>query len=235
MSDQLPGHDLHNLSQVVEEVLHERADRDGVLLLTGQGPQRDRVELVYDERVVDASLTDLVTTAEAAGGTHALQVLIRDWYDARPVCDAEAAACGVALLAEDMHGQMMWQAHVARGNVSLPWVPSPWLSKTAVARIRRACTWRSGLVVAAPVRRGNTAVWQAIPQEAGTAVLTNPDRMIDQMRQVGLLAVDPCAVVSSAGTVVAAERSAAHRLAEQVSAPVVHVLPLKEPMRFQWR
>lgn len=228
--------DVRALSVIVQDMLDECARNDGVLLLTGQGPDADRVELVYDERVTSIQLGELGVDLRLPGvDEQMLSTAVHDWYMNRPVCDAEAATRGVAVLTDCEDGQIAWQTVVSRGSATIPWAPSPWLSKDAVMKIRKACVWRSGLVVAAPVRRDNTAVWNAIPPTAGTAVLTNPERMISQMRQIGLYALDPCAVVSSAGTVVAAEREAAHRLAEQVSAPVVHVLPLREPARYQWR
>jgi hypothetical protein len=212
-----------DLREVADGLLPELSApglRLGVVARAGAGSV---VVLEEDERLVRVHLSDLADDMTRAGvpATPAgISAALSAWVRHRPVTDAAAAAAGIAVLdwADAGETTVGWRVAVCRGEVALPWTPSPRAGAAAVHRTRSAAIGRAHDVALDLRVEGPVALWShpAVPLLA-TAGLVAPERMLERISAAGLAMSDMHLVVTPHRPVACAGPGVAARLAGETT------------------
>jgi hypothetical protein len=231
--------DVADLCEVAADVLPDLATPELRLDVVRRSGSGSVVVLEEDERSVRVHLDELADDMTRAGvvPTHAgISAALASWVAHRPVTDVAAAAAGIAVLdwrdrAETAVG---WRVVVRRGEVALPWSPSPASDAAAVHRTRSAATGRSHDVEVDLRVEGPVALWShaEVPVLA-TAALVAPERMLDRIRGAGLDVSDMHVVVTPSRPVACAGPGVAARLAGETS-EASRTLPWRELADLPW-
>jgi hypothetical protein len=169
--------------------------------------------LEEDERIVRMPLADLaddMTHAGVAATPTAIAAALAAWIVRRPVTDRQAARTGIAVLdwADRRQAAIGWRVVVQRGEIALPWAPSP---AAQVPVLRAAAADRAADVPLDLRVEGPVALWShpTVPVLA-TSVLITPERMLSRLAAIGLdtagmhVVVTPHRPVACAGPGIAA-------------------------------
>ena len=193
------------------------------------------VVLEEEERRVSMHLGDLAEDMADAGvpATPAgISAALSAWVDARPVCDAAAAATGTAVL--DWSGPARtavgWRIGVRRGERLLLWTPSSAARPDAVVAIRSSAVRRARETEPDLHVEGPVALWShpVVPLLA-SAPFAAPERVLDRVAGAGLAMPDMHVVLTPGRPVAGAGEGVAARLAGSTGEPCVrlpwHALP----------
>jgi hypothetical protein len=184
----------------------------GSMVVVEEHERRTRVHL--DELADDMTRAGVPPTH--AGITAALS----SWVAHRPVTDAAAATSGIAVLdwRDRNRTAVGWQVVVLRGDVALPWVPSPSVGGPAVGRTRSAAGIRARNVPLDLRVEGPVALWShpVVPVLA-TAALAAPERMLERIATAGQAMSDMHVVVTPRRPVACAGVAVAARLAGETT------------------
>lgn len=212
-----------DLREVAERVLPTLAApglRVDVVARSGAG---SLVVLEEDERSLRVQLGDLAEDMTAAGvqpTSAGIRAALSSWVAHRPVTDAAAASAGVAVLdwAGPARSAVAWRVVVRRGDLALPWAPSPRAGTAQVRDTRAAATARSADVPLDLRVEGPVALWShpVVPALA-TTVLAAPRRVVERIAGAGLPVEDLQAVVTPHRPVACAEGAVATRLAGETT------------------
>jgi hypothetical protein len=200
----------------------------GSVVVVEEGERRTWVHL--DE------LADDMTRAGVPPTPAGISAALSSWVAHRPVTDAAAASGGIAVLDWRNRGRTAvgWQVVVRRGNIALPWVPSPTAATPAVRRTRSAAGVRARAVALDLRVEGPVALWshRALPVLA-TAVLAAPERMLEQLARAGQDVADMHVVVTPRRPVACAGAAVAARLAGETTEASV-TLPWRHLADLPW-
>jgi hypothetical protein len=180
----------------------------GSVVVVEEHERRTRVHL--DE------LADDMTRAGVPPTPAGISAALSSWVAHRPVTDATAATAGIAVLdwRDRQRTAVGWQVVVRRGDLALPWIPSPSAGAPAIARTRLTAGARARTVAVDLRVEGPVALWShaAVPVLA-TAVLAAPERMLEQLAEAGQEVADMHVVVTPRRPVACAVGAVAARLA----------------------
>lgn len=192
-----------------------------------------------DERVQRVPLTDLAEDMSRAGipGTTAgIAAALGTWVARRPVTDAAAADEGIAVLdwSDRSETAVGWTVVVVRGELAVPWVPSPAARTAELHRVRSAATGRAHDVSPELRVEGPLALWshRTVPVLA-SAALVAPELMRQRIAAAGLALPDMHVVVTPHRPVVCTGPGVARRLAGQASEASV-TLPWRDVGDLPW-
>ena len=209
--------DLREVADTLLPALTTTRLRADVVQRSGAG---SLVVLEEDERQVRIHLSELaddMTRAGVAPTVDGMSAALESWVAHRPVTDVAAAATGVAVLDwRDAHRAAVgWRVVVRRGDLALPWTPSP---TADVAPVRTAATERAQALSLDLRVEGPVALWShaEVPVLA-TAALVAPQRMVDRIARAGLAMPDMHVVVTPQRPVACAGRGIAARLAGETT------------------
>jgi hypothetical protein len=212
--------DLREVASAVLPVLSTPDLRVDVVQRSGAGSV---VVLEEDERQVRVHLDELADEMSRAGvppTTAGISAALSTWVAHRPVTDAAAAISGIAVLdwRDRTETAVGWRVVVRRGELAVPWAPSPGSEAPVVHRTRSAATGRAHDVRLHLRVEGPVALWShpAVPVLA-TSALVAPERMLDRMEAAGLDPTDMHAVVTPHRPVACAGSGIAARLAGDTS------------------
>jgi len=175
--------------------------------------------LEEDERTVRiglAELADDMTRDGVSPTSTGIATALAAWVVRRPVTDRQASLAGVAVLhwADRRQTAVGWRVVVRRGDLALPWTPSPTAGRAEVASTRSTATDRAHDVPLDLRVEGPVALWShADVPVLATGALVAPERMIDAVAAAGLAIPDMHVVVTPERPVACAERGVAARLA----------------------
>ena len=129
---------------------------------------------------------------------------------------------------------MGWRVVVRRGDVALPWTPSPTAGAAEVHRTRSAASGRAHDVALDLRVEGPVALWSHpdVPVLA-TAALVDPERMLRRIAAAGLPMADMHVVVTPHRPVACAGPGIAARLAGETPEASV-TLPWRELADLPW-
>jgi hypothetical protein len=184
----------------------------GSVVVMEEHERRTRVHL--DE------LADDMTRAGVPPTPAGISAALSSWVAHRPVTDAAAATAGIAVVdwRDRDRTTVGWQVVVRRGDLALPWVPSPSAGTPAVRRTRSAAGARARDVALDLRVEGPVALWShATVPVLATAVLAAPERMLEQLAQAGQERVDMHVVVTPRRPVACAGAAVAARLAGETT------------------
>lgn len=220
-------------------------------VLPALGTPRVRVDMVQrtgtgsvvvveeDERQVRIGLHELaddMTRAGVAPTTAGISAALTSWVAHRPVPDATAATCGIAVLdwADTTRTAVGWRVVVRRGDLALPWTPSGVADAAAVHRTRSAASGRAHDVVLDLRVEGPVALWSHpdLPVLA-TSALVDPERMLRRITAAGLPMTDMHVVVTPNRPVACAGPGIAARLAGETPEASV-TLPWQDLADLPW-
>jgi hypothetical protein len=191
------------------------------------------------ERRMQVPLADLAEDMAGAGvpaDRAGIAAALSSWVANRPVTDAAAAASGVAVLdwTDDRRAEVGWRVVVRRGDVAVPWTPSPRADDGVVRRNRSAALARSAEVALDLRVEGPVALWShgAVPLLATTA-LAAPERMVARIDAAGVRMADMHVVVTPHRPVACAGAGVAARLAGETGEACV-TLPWPRLRALPW-
>ncbi|WP_448625342.1 hypothetical protein [Geodermatophilus sp. URMC 64] len=197
------------------------------------------VVLEERERRVRAHLADLAADMTDAGVRATpgdIAAALSTWVAHRPVTDAAAAAEGVAVLdwTDARETAVGWRVVVRRGDLLVPWTPSPSADASLVHRTRSAATGRAHAVELDLRIEGPVGLWShpTAPLLA-TAALVAPERMIERLASAGLDLREMSVVVTPRRPVACAGAGVAARLAGETGEARV-VLPWRSLADLPW-
>jgi hypothetical protein len=189
-----------------------------------------------DERTVRVALADLaddMTHDGVAPTSTGIAAALAAWIVRRPVTDVQAARTGVAVLDWADRRQMAIGRRVVvrRGEVALPWTPSP---TADVPAIRAAAADRAADVPLDLRVEGPVALWshESVPVLA-TSVLMAPERMLGRLAAAGLETAGMHVVVTPHRPVACAGAGIAARLAGETPEASV-TLPWSRLAELPW-
>lgn len=231
--------DVADLHEVAAGLLPRLATPDLHLALVRR-PGAGTVLLIEEhERVQRVPLTDLADAMSGAGvpGTSAgIAAALRAWIRRRPVTDVAATTAGIAVLdwSDAAQTAVGWTVVVVRGDLAVPWAPSPAARAAKLHRIRSAATGRSHDVSLELRVEGPLALWShpTVPVLA-TSALVAPELMVHRTAGAGLVLSDMQVVVTPHRPVACAAPGVAQRLAGQASEPSV-TLPWSRIADLPW-
>ena len=218
-----------DLRDVADELLPALATPDLRISIVDRPGAGAVIVLEEDERFLRVALADLADDMTDAGvrtTPEAIGDALATWVAHRPVPDAMAASAGVAVLtwADSRRRTVAWRVVVRRGELTVPWTPSPSADPEDVAGIRAAALGRAAATSPELRVEGPVALWShAVPMLA-TAVLAAPQRMRQQIETAGLAVDDLRVVVTPGRPVACAGPSAAVRLAGETPEDCVVLL-----------
>jgi hypothetical protein len=228
--------DLHEVACAVLPVLATPGLRLDMVQRSGSASV---VVCEEDERRVRVHLDELADDMTRAGvsPTRAgISAALSSWVAHRPVTDAAAAASGIAVLdwRDRSETAVGWRVVVRRGELAMPWAPSPDSGTSVVHRTRSAATGRAHDVPLDLRVEGPVALWAhaAVPVLA-TAALVAPERMMDRIEAAGLDLPDMHVVVTPHRPVACAGPGIAARLAGETSEASV-TLPWRSLADLPW-
>ena len=231
--------DPADLLEVAVEVLPELATSQLRIVLTDDRADGPVVVLREEERTLRTPVRDLAEDMTAAGVAPtpgALAAALTSWVQHRPVPDAAAGAGGIAVLdwTDDRHTTLGWRVVVRRGDVALPWAPSPRAGAADVALVRATAQARSATVRIELRIEGPVALWShpVVPLLA-SAPLTAPESVLQRVAAVGPAMPDMHVVLTPGRPVAGAVAGVAARLAESTGEPCVR-LPWQELRALPW-
>jgi hypothetical protein len=179
--------------------------------------------LAERERRVRVHLADLAEDMTAAGvraTPQGISAALAAWVAHRPVTDAAAATAGIAVLdwTDDRRTAVGWRVVVRRGDLALPWTPSPAVDDRLLHRVRSAAADRARAVELDLRIEGPVGLWShpAVPLLATTA-LAAPERMVERMAAAGLRIGELTVVMTPGRPVAGAGAGVAARLAGETS------------------
>lgn len=228
--------DLHD---VATELLPRLASARLQLDLVRRPGAGTVLRLEEDERVQRVPLTDLaddMSRAGVPGTTAGIADALRTWVARRPVTDAAAAAAGIAVLDWADAGQTSigWTVVAVRGELAVPWTPSPAARTAELHRVRSAATGRAHDVRLELRVEGPLALWshRTVPVLA-SAALVAPELLLHRIAGAGLALPDMHVVVTPHRPVACAGPGVARRLAGQASDASV-TLPWRRLVDLPW-
>ena len=205
-----------------------------------QRPHRGSVVVLEeDERVLRVPLAELADDMTRAGvrpTPTGISTALATWIASRPVTDAAAAAAGIAVVdwADGRRRAVGRRVVVRRGELALPWQPSPRCDAAALGAVRAAA-----LEVAAELPlelrvEGPVALWShPVEPVLATAAVMAPERMLHRVTAAGLRFEDMYVVVTPGSPVACAERGVAGRLAGETSEACV-IAPWRALAELPW-
>jgi hypothetical protein len=200
----------------------------GSLVVLEEDERRSRVHL--------AELADDMTRAGVASTPAGIAAALSAWVDTRPVSDLDAEASGIAVLEwQDLRRTSVgWRVVVRRGDVAVPWTPSPTATSDAIGSTRAAAAERAVDVPLDLRVEGPVALWSH-PEVAvlATAALAAPERVLARLTAAGSTALDPHVVVTPHRPVACADRAIAARLASETPEASV-TLPWSDLPALTW-
>lgn len=182
--------------------------------------------LEEDERLTRIDLRDLaddMTRDGVAPTPTAIAAALAAWVVRRPVTDRQAARNGIAVLdwADRRQTAIGWRVVVRRGEIALPWLPSP---AADVSGIRSAAADRATDVQLDLRVEGPVALWShATVPVLASSVLVAPERMLARLTAAGLETAGMHVVVTPYRPVACAGPGIAARLAGETSEASVTV------------
>jgi hypothetical protein len=203
---------------------------------TGRGTV---VVLEEDERVLRLPLVELADDMTRAGvrpTTTGISTALASWIAHRPVSDAAAAGGGIALVdwADARQRVVGWRVVVRRGELVLPWQPSPGCDGAALHRIRSAALGRAHDVPLQLHVEGPVALWSHPADPAlSTASLVAPERLLHRVSAAGLELADMHVVITPQRPVACAEPGVAARLAGETAEACV-IAPWRALVDLPW-
>jgi hypothetical protein len=211
--------DVADLREVADGLLPRLAGPGLHVALVQRSGAGSVVVLEEDERRVRIDLDDLADDMTDAGvrpTPAGISAALAAWVAHRPVTDAAAAAGGIAVLdwADETQAAIGWRVVVCRGELALPWTPSPRAAGATVHQTRSAAIGRAHEVGLDVRVEGPVALWShpVVPLLA-TAALVAPERMLEQIGVSALAMPDMHVVVTPHRPVACARRGIAARLA----------------------
>ena len=195
--------------------------------------------LEEDERIVRIGLAELADDMTRDGVTPTstgIATALAAWVVRRPVTDLQASRAGIAVLhwADRRHTAIGWRVVVRRGDLALPWTPSPSAARAYVELARSAATTRAHDVALDLRVEGPVALWShADVPVLATAALVAPERMAAAVAATGLSIPDMHVVVTPERPVACAGRGVAARLAGETSESSV-TLPWQSLTGLPW-
>jgi hypothetical protein len=200
----------------------------GSLLVLEEDERRLRVHL--------SELADDMTRAGVASTSESIAAALCSWVAHRPVTDVAAGTTGIAVLdwADSDRTAIGWRVVVRRGDLALPWTPSPEAGRPTVHRARSAALGRAHDVPLDLRVEGPVALWShpLVPRLA-SAVLVAPERMLENAAAAGLAMADMHVVVTPERPVAGAGPAVAARLADETSEASV-TLPWRRLVDLPW-
>ncbi|MDK3257427.1 hypothetical protein [Blastococcus capsensis] len=231
--------DVADLHEVAAELLPRLATPGLHLRLVRRPGAGTVLHVEEDERTLRVPLTDLADDMSRAGvpGTDAgIAAALRSWVARRPVTDAAAAGTGIAVLdwSDAAQTAIGWGVVVVRGEIPVPWAPSPSARTVELHRTRSAATGRAHDVSMDLRVQGPLALWShpRVPVLASSALVA-PDLMLHRIAAVGLSLSDMHVVVTPHRPVACAGPGVARRLAGQASEASV-TLPWRRVVDLPW-
>ncbi|WP_104526139.1 hypothetical protein [Blastococcus atacamensis] len=231
--------DVTDLLDVAAELLPRLATPGLRLRLVRRSGAGTVLHLEEDEREEQIPLLDLADDMSRAGvpATPAgIATALRTFVARRPVTDAAAARGGIAVLdwTDDAQTAVGWTVVVVRGDLALPWAPSPAARALELHRTRSAATGRSHDVALDMRVEGPLALWshRTVPVLA-TSALVAPELMLHRIVTAGLSTSDVHVVVTPHRPVVCAAPGVARRLAGQTGESSV-TLPWRRVVDLPW-
>ena len=187
-------------------------------------------------RVPLDELADEMTRAGVRPTPTGISTALASWIAQRPVTDEAAAAGGIALVdwADSRQRVVGWRVVVRRGELVLPWEPSPGCDGAGLHRIRSAALGRAHEVPLQLHVEGPVALWshQADPV-LSTASLVAPERLLQQVAGAGLELADMHVVITPQRPVACAEPGVAVRLAGETTEACV-IAPWRALVDLPW-
>lgn len=231
--------DVPDLLDVATELLPRLATPGLRLALVRRSGTGTVLRVEEDERREQISLVELADDMSRAGvpGTPTgIAAALRTYVARRPVTDAAAARTGIAVLdwADGSETAVGWTVVVVRGDLALPWAPSPAARAVELHRTRSAATGRAHDVALDVQVEGPLALWshRTVPVLA-TSALVAPELMLHRILSAGLSTPDMHVVVTPHRPVVCAAPGVARRLAGQTSEASV-TLPWRHVVDLPW-
>ena len=231
--------DVGDLHDVAAELLPRLATprlHVGLVRRPGAGTVLRLEEDERSQAVPLLELADDMSRAGVPGTADGIAAALRTWVARRPVTDEAAATTGIAVLdwADPDETRVGWTVVVTRGELAVPWAPSPAARTVALHRIRSAATGRSHDVPVELRVEGPLALWshRTVPILA-TAALVAPELMLHRIAGDGLTLPDMHVVVTPHRPVVSASPGVARRLAGEVSQSSV-TLPWRHLADLPW-
>jgi hypothetical protein len=195
----------------------DRCAADSLVVLE-EGERSTRVPL--------AVLADDMTAAGVRPTPAGISDALSSWVAHRPVPDAAALSSGIAVLgwADARRRAVGWRVVVRRGDLALPWTPSPSADDAVLRRVRAAALERSRDVVLGLRVEGPVALWSHTVPVLATAGLAAPEQLREQVASAGLPGGELHVVVTPGRPVACAGPAVAARLAGETPEDCV-VLP----------
>ena len=194
------------------------------------------IVLEEDERTVRvhlAELADDMTHDGVAPTSTAIAAALAEWIVRRPVTDVQAGRTGIAVLdwADRRQTAIGWRVVVRRGELALPWTPSP----SAALGGARATAVEHAADVPLDLRvEGPVALWShATVPALSTSALVTPERMLGRLAAAGLDATGMHVVVTPHRPVACADPGIAARLAGETTEASV-TLPWRRLAELPW-
>jgi hypothetical protein len=231
--------DVTDLHEVASDLLPRLATPRLRLDLVRRPGAGTVLHVEEDERTQRVPLVELADDMSGAGvpaTTDGIAAALRTWIARRPVTDVAAATTGIAVLdwVDAAETAVGWTVVVVRGDVAVPWAPSPGARTTELHRTRSAATGRAHDVPLELRVEGPLALWShpAVPVLA-TAALVAPELMLHRTAGAGLALPDMHVVVTPQRPVACASAGVARRLAGQASEASV-TLPWRRLVDLPW-
>jgi hypothetical protein len=227
-----------DLREVADELLPALATPQLRAFVVDRPAAGSVVVLEEGERSVRMPLADLADDMTAAGvrATPAgIGNALTSWVAHRPVPDAAAAGSGVAVLAwaDARRRAVGWRVVVRRGDLALPWTPSPSAGAAGVRNTRAGALDRSAGVEPDLRVEGPVALWSHAVPVLATAVLAAPEPMCTRIEAAGLAAADLHVVITPGRPVACAGPAVAARLAGETPEDCV-TLPWQQLPTLPW-
>ena len=219
------------LPRLVTPELHlslRRSPGTGTVLVVQEHERTQRVDLT--------DLADAMTCAGVPGTATGIATALRSWVDRRAVTDATAAAAGIAVLdwSDPTRTAVGWTVVVVRGELAVPWSPSPTAGAAELHRTRSAATGRAHDVPLELRVEGPLALWShATVPVLASAALVAPELLQHRIAGAGLALHDMHVVVTPHRPVACAGPGVARRLAGQASESSV-TLPWRRVVDLPW-
>jgi hypothetical protein len=228
-----------DLRDVIDAVLPELAPARLRLSVVDRAADGPVVVLEEDERHLRVHLADLaadMTDAGVRSTPEAIADALTAWVDRRPVTDAAAVAAGLAVLdwTDLTETAIGWRVVVPRGDVLVPWTPSPAAGLRTVHRTRSAALGRADAVHLDLRIEGPVGLWSHPTSPLlATAGLVAPERMIARIADAGLDLAEMAVVVTPRRPVACAGAAVAARLAGETGESCV-ILPWRRLADLPW-